>query len=100
LLYQKALAVDPQLVDASVNLAVIEARSGKLGDAIALWQRAFALAPDRSSIGLNLVQAYCSQGRMDEARTYTVRVLEFNPDLAAAKQMLRYLNQMPSKCGL
>ncbi|MGA2643735.1 MAG: tetratricopeptide repeat protein [Candidatus Sulfotelmatobacter sp.] len=99
-LYQKALAVDPQLVDASVNLAVIEARSGKLGDAIALWQKAFALAPGRSSIGLNLVQAYCSQGRMDEARTYTLRVLEFNPDLAAAKQMLRYLHQMPSKCGL
>jgi Flp pilus assembly protein TadD len=99
-LYQKALAIDPDLVDAATNLAVIEARAGNLGNAIALWQKAFAHAPARSSIGMNLVRAYCSERKVDEARNYTLRVLEFNPDLTPAKQMLKYLNQVPSKCGL
>jgi predicted CXXCH cytochrome family protein len=98
-LYQKALAIDPDLVDASTNLAVIEAQSGNLGTAISLWQKAFEHSPARSSIGLNLVRAYCNQGKMDEARKYTLQVLEFNPDLPAAKQMLKSLNQAPAKCG-
>ncbi|MGA9391652.1 MAG: tetratricopeptide repeat protein [Candidatus Sulfotelmatobacter sp.] len=98
-LYQRALAVEPGWVDAATNLAVIEARAGRLGDAIALWQKAFALAPDRSSIGLNLVQAYCNEGKVAEARSSTLRVLEFNPDLEQARDMLKYLNQVPPKCG-
>ena len=99
-LYQKALAIDPDMVDATTNLAVIEARAGNLRNAIALWEKAFEHAPARSSIGLNLARASCNEGKVDEARTYTLRVLEFNPDLAAAKQMLKYLNQVPSRCGL
>ncbi|MGC2543422.1 MAG: tetratricopeptide repeat protein, partial [Candidatus Sulfotelmatobacter sp.] len=97
-LYQKALAVDPDLVDAATNLAVIEARAGNTENAIALWQKAFDHAPARSSIGLNLARAYCNEGKVAEARTSTLRVLEFNPDLTAAKQMLRYVGQTPSKC--
>jgi tetratricopeptide (TPR) repeat protein len=93
------LAVDPDLVDAATNLAVIEAKAGNTGNAIALWQKAFDHSPARSSIGLNLARAYCNQGKVAEARTSTLRVLEFNPDLTAAKQMLRYVNQVPSKCG-
>jgi tetratricopeptide (TPR) repeat protein len=99
-LYQKALAIDPDLVDAATNLAVIEARAGNPGNAIALWQKAFEHAPARSSIGLNLARAYCNEGKVAEARTSTLRVLEFNPDLATANQMLKYLNQIPTKCGL
>jgi len=99
-LYQKALAIDPDLVDAATNLAVIEARAGNLGNAISLWQKAFEHAPARSGIGMNLVRAYCSERKADEARSYTLRVLQFNPDLTPAKKMLEYLNQVPSKCGL
>jgi Flp pilus assembly protein TadD len=98
-LYQKALAIEPDLVDASTNLAVIEARSGNLESAIPLWQKAFEQSPARSSIGMNLVRAYCGEGKIDEARKYTLRVLEFNPDLSTAKQMLRHLNQVPAACG-
>ncbi|MGA8273015.1 MAG: tetratricopeptide repeat protein, partial [Candidatus Sulfotelmatobacter sp.] len=97
-LYQKALMIDPDLVDASTNLAVIEAKAGKLQNAIALWQKAFEHAPARSSIGLNLARAYCDEGKVDEARSAALRVLEFNPDLATARQLLKDLNQVPSKC--
>jgi cytochrome c-type biogenesis protein CcmH/NrfG len=99
-LYQKALANDPDLVDAATNLGVIEARTGNLGNAISLWQRAFELAPGRSSIGLNLARAYCDEGKVEEARKYTLRVLEFNPDQASAKNLLKFLNRIPAKCGL
>jgi predicted CXXCH cytochrome family protein len=98
-LYEKALAVDPDLVDAATNLAVIEAKAGNTGKAIALWQKALDQAPGRSSIGLNLARAYCNEGKVAQARTSTLRVLEFNPDLATAKQMLSYVGQTPSKCG-
>ncbi|MGB7600575.1 MAG: tetratricopeptide repeat protein [Candidatus Sulfotelmatobacter sp.] len=98
-LYKKALAIDPDLVDAATNLGVIEARAGNLGNAISLWQKAFEHAPARSSIGLNLARAYCDEGKVEEARRYTLRVLEFNPDQATAKNMLRSLSQVPAKCG-
>jgi Flp pilus assembly protein TadD len=98
-LYEKALAVDPDLVDAATNLAVIEARAGQMEKAITLWQKAFDHAPARSSIGLNLARAYCNEGKTAEARASILRVLDFNPDLTSAKQMLKYVDQTPSKCG-
>ena len=76
-LYQKALAKDPTLVDAATNLGVIEAQAGDLQGAMQLWQNAFQRTPARSSIGLNIVRAYCAAGKFSEARTYTLRVLEF-----------------------
>jgi predicted CXXCH cytochrome family protein len=98
-LYRKALAIDPELVDAATNLAVIEARGGNLGDAISLWQKAFEHAPARSNIGLNLARGYCDEGKVEEARKYTLQVLKFNPDHTKAKSMLKSLNQVPAKCG-
>ena len=98
-LYQKALALDPSLVDAATNLGVIEAQAGDLQDAMKLWQNAFRRTPARSSIGLNLARAYCAAGKFDEARTYTRRVLEFNPDLTSAKKLLQSLSRSPASCG-
>jgi tetratricopeptide (TPR) repeat protein len=98
-LYKRALAKDSTLVDAATNLGVIEAQAGHLADAIRLWQNAFQRTPARSSIGLNLARAYCAAGKFDPARTYTLRVLEFNPDLASAKKLLQSLNRSPATCG-
>ena len=96
--YQRALAIDPDLVDAASNLAVIEAKSANSRAAVALWQRAFQLAPGRSEIGLDLAREYCLSGKIDEARDVMLRVLEFNPDLGAAKGMLRRLNRASPSC--
>ncbi len=98
-LYQKALSIDPDLIDAGTNLGVIEAQDGHVDDALKLWRSAFQSAPDRSSIGLNIARAYCAEGKLLEARNYIHRVLEFNPDLAAAKQMLKHLNRVPPSCN-
>ena len=98
-LYRKALANDPSLIDAATNLGVLEARSGETAEAVKLWQSAFQRAPGRSEIGINLARAFCAAGQYEEARNYTLRVLQFNPDLGTAKRMLKGLNASPARCG-
>lgn len=98
-LYEKALAIDPNLIDAATNLGILKAQSGQLDQAVRLWQGAFQRAPGRSSIGMNLARTFCAAGQLNDARTYTMRVLQFNPDLGAAKNLLNQLNTDPPKCG-
>jgi predicted CXXCH cytochrome family protein len=98
-LYQKALAHDPNSIDAATNLGVIEAQAGHLHEAVKLWQGAYQRAPGRSGIGMNIARVFCEAGTIDEARSATLRVLEFNPDLGAAKRLLQSLNRTPASCG-
>ena len=49
---------------------------------------------------MNLARAYCGAGQIDKARDFTLRVLEFNPDLTSAKRLLHEINETPPKCGL
>ena len=98
-LYRKALAIDPTLIEAATNLGVLEAQSGQLREAVRLWQGAFQRAPGRSNIGMNLASAFCAAGQFSDARSYTLRVLQFNPDLGSAKKLLNQLNAEPPKCG-
>jgi tetratricopeptide (TPR) repeat protein len=98
-LYQRALALDPTLTDAAANLGVLEAQSGHLRSAVALWQGAFERAPGKSNIGMNLARTFCESGQIKDARSYVLRVLEFNPDLSAARNLLQHLNADPPGCG-
>src|ERR1700730_14167423 len=98
-LYQKALALDPTLIDAATNLGVIEAKSGHWAKAVRFWKDAFQRAPGRSGVGMNIVRAFCGVREFDEARSNTLRILEFNPDMGDAKELLRYLNHTPASCG-
>jgi tetratricopeptide (TPR) repeat protein len=97
--YQRALARDPNLLDAATNLGVIEANSGDVKEAVLLWESAFQRAPGRSGIGLNLARAFCGAGRIEQARNFTLRVLQFNPDLTAGKKLLKDLDSTPPNCG-
>jgi predicted CXXCH cytochrome family protein len=97
--YQQALKFDPDRLDAAVNLGVIQAQQGHLGEAVKLWQSAFQRAPGRSVIGMNLARAFCSAGQYKQAQDYVLRVLQFNPDLAAAKSLLTHLNAAEPSCG-
>ena len=98
-LYRKALSHNPTLIDAETNLGVLEAQSGQLREAVSQWQDAFRRAPGRSAIGMNLARAFCSTRQFNDARNYTMRVLQFNPDLGEAKAMLKHLNADPPGCG-
>lgn len=98
-LYRKALALSPGLIEAENNLGTLEARSGNMREAATLWEDAFQRAPGRSSIGMNLAYEFCAAGKFDTARRFTLRVLQFNPDLGAAKRLLNGLNSDPAKCA-
>jgi Flp pilus assembly protein TadD len=97
-LYQKALTLEPDLIDAAANLGVIEVNEGRLREPLRLWQNAFERAPARSAIGMNMARVLCGAGEFERARSSVLRVLEFNPDMAAAKEMLQHLNRMPPVC--
>lgn len=99
-LYERALRLEPDSNDAVTNLGVIEAQSGHLGEAMALWDEAFERAPERSAIGLNLARGFCVSAQFDKARACVARVLEFNPDLAEARQLQKQLNANPPACGM
>jgi hypothetical protein len=98
-LYERALKIDPTLIDVRVNLGVIEAQQGHVPAALRLWHDAFDRAPYRSSIGMNIARAYCETGNVAEARAAVSRVLEFNPDFDPAERMLQHLDASPSNCG-
>jgi tetratricopeptide (TPR) repeat protein len=98
--YKHALEMDRYSNEAASNLGVIEAQAGRVDDAVVLWKQAFERAPGKSAIGMNLAQVYCSAGKFDEARSFTRRVLEFNPDLKEAKELSRALSENPPKCGV
>jgi hypothetical protein len=97
-LYRKALTIDPNSIDIATNLGVLEAREGHLREAVKLWDGAFQHAPGKSRIGMNLAKAFCATGQIDQARTFVLRVLEFDPDLEDAKQLLKHLNRTPPGC--
>jgi tetratricopeptide (TPR) repeat protein len=98
-LYEKALALDPNLVDASANLGVIEARSGHFGQAVKLWEATFDRAPGKSAIGMNLARELCEVGQTERAKMYVSRVLRYNPDLSEGKKLLQHLNANPPTCS-
>jgi hypothetical protein len=47
---------------------------------------------------MNLVQTLCGMGKYSEARAEVMRVLQFNPDMGEAKQLLGELDETPPQC--
>jgi Flp pilus assembly protein TadD len=80
-------------------LGVIEAQRGNLSEAVKLLQSAFERAPGRSSIGMDLARVFCFEGKSDESRAAVDRVLEFNPDMSAAKKLMDGLHEPKPTCG-
>lgn len=98
--YREALEMSPGLIDVENNLASLDARTGRAREAVTLWEDAFEKAPGRSTIGMNLAREFCASHQYDAARNFTMRVLQFNPDLTAAKRLMNGLNAVPPKCAL
>ena len=97
--YRRALALDPNLIDAATNFGVMEAQAGDLPAAVDLLRGALDRAPGNSAAGMNLARVLCLAGKVDDARTITSRVLEFNPDMNTAKRFLRNLQGPSPNCN-
>lgn len=94
-LERKALQTDATDNVAEVDLGVEAARSGNFQQAEALLEPAFAREPGESVIGMDLAKVLYAEKKTGEAERVLKRVLEFNPDLPEAEEMLRVLQQDP-----
>jgi len=50
-------------------------------------------------MGMNLARVCCGGGEFARAREIVERVLQFDPDLAQAKELERQLSAQPPRCN-
>lgn len=86
--YERILAVRPDDLDSLRSLAAVEARTGRVGRAVALLERALALGPRDAPTASTLGALLLSNGRTDEAVPLLERAVRLQPDLAQAHSAL------------
>jgi len=73
--YMKAaIAVDPKMTDAWVNMGVVFGRNEQLNDAVKVLQRALLIDPNQYSAMNNLYEIYVEQGDLLAAESLQTRV--------------------------
>ena len=83
-LLTRAIASEPDYVDALINLSSALAASGRPEDANAAYQRALGLIPVDPDTLFNLAAMLHSQGRSEDALVQLERVLILQPNSTAA----------------
>lgn len=78
--YQKAMEMDPDMVQCSLYLTSIYLDSRNYIDAIPLLERSAGLEPDNAAIHLNLGIAYRGVKRYADAKAEYKKVLELQPE--------------------
>ncbi len=82
--YQEVLIAVPDNLDAQNGLAAVYLQTGRIQDAIELWERITQESPQESVLFSNLGEAYFKAGRYDDATQASDRALANNPDNADA----------------
>lgn len=82
--YRAALALDPYMVAALVNLANIHYSRDEMVEALALYERAIALAPEFFEAHFNLANIHHDVARYDEAVESYTKALRLSPGYADA----------------
>jgi tetratricopeptide (TPR) repeat protein len=83
-LAQRALAAEPDNIDAMHLLGIIAHQSGKTADAVDHLHRAIAAKPDVALYHANVGEMCRLLGRVDDAIAHGRRAIELNPDYAGA----------------
>lgn len=78
--YRCAIAVDPQLVQAYVNLGAIGSKSKQPSDAAQAFMRALMLAPDHPGAWNNLASALWELNNGSAVRSFCQRSIALKPD--------------------
>lgn len=78
--YRRALALEPDNIEALINLASL-VRRADLSGALALTERAVRLAPDRGEAHFALASTMRRLKRAEEAERHYRKALEINPEL-------------------
>ena len=83
-LYRQAIAADPYLIAALINLGNLHYSRGHLPEALALYEQAIALAPDYFEAHYNRANALHDAGRFDESCDGYAAALALDPAHADA----------------
>ena len=96
--YFAVLNVDPYDPAALANLAVIDATSNQLPDAIHLLERLTSDDPTQTSAGLNLAYIDCELGRTEQAHNLLRQLLQSNPDDPQLRDYITTGNYAGHRC--
>lgn len=82
--YRQALEIEPELVEAYVNLGALLCEAGRCQEAVELYERAVLQVPDAPLVRFNAAIALEDQHREADALRSYERCLKLAPDLADA----------------
>jgi tetratricopeptide (TPR) repeat protein len=97
--YGIALEADPDSSLAAGDLALLKAEKHEYVEASGLWKQVFDHDPSQLGAGMNLAIVECGMGEQGAALATLERILEFSPDDAKAKAMVREICEGKQKCG-
>jgi len=98
--YTSVLQADPYEPSALADLAVLDAGSGRVQEAIRLLQRLVDDDPTQTAAGLNLAYIQCKLGRTAEALAVAQTLQRANPDDPLLREYLRSGNYAGQHCSL
>jgi tetratricopeptide (TPR) repeat protein len=98
--YTAALADDPYDPTALANLAVLDASSGHVPEAIHLLERLTRADPSQTSAGLNLAFIECKLGQPARALDIISRLAALNPDDPQLREFLNHGTYANQHCNL
>lgn len=98
--YAAALKDDPYDPTALANLAVLDASSGHLPEAIHLLDRLTQADPSQTSAGLNLAFIECSLGQPNRALNLIDRLAAINPDDPQLRDFRDHGTYAGQRCNL
>ena len=97
--YRQALTANPYDALAAGDLAVLDAGKHDYGEAVRLWQGAFAHDPAQRAAGMNLAVVECAEGERTAALETLGRLLEFAPDDGQARALAGKIRAGGRDCG-
>jgi tetratricopeptide (TPR) repeat protein len=97
--YRRALALDPEQVDAWVNLGRLLHEGGDPAEAARLYREALARNPDDAIVHFNLALALEDLNEPDAARAHYERALALDPDFADAHYNLASLSEQQGRAA-
>lgn len=96
--YDEALQADPFDALADGNLAVIDAKQHRLGEALRRWRMVFDHDPSQLAAGMNLAISECSEGEKAEALNTLDDILVFSPDDGRARGFSEEIETGKEQC--
>jgi predicted CXXCH cytochrome family protein len=97
--YKLALEADPYDALAAGDLALLDVREHRYGEAKGLWNEVFEHDPTQTAAGLNLAILECDMGDRRGPEAVLERILEFSPDDGKARALLGLIRSGREKCG-